>query len=243
MEYMLTIGSIQSYAKSMQLLQKWELKKKGVKDTESLFDGLTSSGELKREQEREEKAARVGSLTMKVNLGQSLTTEELDYLKEHSPLLYKSATMAEKERKDYAEELKRCKTKDEVQEANGRRITLLASSVSAARSGGGGYAAQQSGINATARIAAVQREHVKFVQGPRYKKLPWRYEKKKKEEREDLSPARLRVRLSTSQRKERMDVFTSEKALTAAGVGRQEKAQKVEMAEEKKKQKKLVTQA
>ncbi len=125
------IGSINQYLKKAEMKQVWQMRKdnkdmpkgkmtldewvhdqqekikepaKAEKNDQSAFPDLPEPPDLK-----------MGNIEAKVNQGKRLTSEERSYLREHSPELLERADENERTRKNFEQELKRCRTKEDVE--------------------------------------------------------------------------------------------------------------------------------
>ncbi len=117
-----TIGNVQGYAKMMKMENQWRQKQESG-DYTSKSDNFAAAGKqfvdsiIPKEEEPDDR--RMQEINSKINMGGSLSTKELDYLKKKSPELYEKYMQNENERKQeekaYKEALKRCRTKEEVQ--------------------------------------------------------------------------------------------------------------------------------
>lgn len=112
-----TIGSISQYAKSMALKTQWEIKKQSsdvTSHSKSLNDllGAASSADAEKEHTNDDKLSEI---MQKVYSGKKLDSKELEYLQAKSPELYQKVRDMEQEHKSYENELKNCKTKEDVQ--------------------------------------------------------------------------------------------------------------------------------
>ncbi len=59
--------------------------------------------------------ARIGIICEKMKSGIDLSEKEMEFLKENSPGAYKRAVQIKKERAEFEEQMKRCKTKEQVE--------------------------------------------------------------------------------------------------------------------------------
>lgn len=113
-----TIQSLNTYTKNMEMQMKWQNKKE---KNDFTADGSTKLDSVSRQAEEIRKANADGSkkmasqIDLKLNSGKKLTAEEMEYLQKHDPQKYQKVKEIEAEQKNYEAELKRCKTKDEVQ--------------------------------------------------------------------------------------------------------------------------------
>lgn len=95
-----TAGTLHNYTKAMSMQLRWKRKERS--GNESAQPAAGADEKLKEVME-------------KVYAGRKLSREEKAYLKEKSPELYAQIEAAEREDKAYEAELKRCRTKEEVQ--------------------------------------------------------------------------------------------------------------------------------
>jgi len=110
-----TIGSINSYTKTLKMQVKWNLKKKSgdvtshASSADEWLKGVASS------QEEDGKDDKLSSIRQKAYAGKKLTDDEKQYLQEKDPLTYQKLRQNEQEQKAYEQELKKCRTKEDVQ--------------------------------------------------------------------------------------------------------------------------------
>lgn len=187
-----TVQSINTYTKNMEMQMKWQRKKETGDFT---ADGSTKLDAVGRQAEEIRKANADGStklakqIDLKLNSGKKLTAEEMEYLQMHDPQKYQRVKQIEAEQKNYENELKRCKTKDEVQQL---RMAHTASSLSAVNS-----IKNNPAIPEEKKLELIMQEHRKnqaftettteFVESGKYAKLPTEEERQKAEK--DLKEA------------------------------------------------------
>lgn len=119
------IGSLSAYTKTMKMQMKWkERQTSGDYTSKKSASGQTSAAEklLREQQEQaaelmEQNTSSVSrqQIDAKMRSGKRLSAAEMEYLKEHDPQTYQKAKQIEMEREAYERELKRCRTKEEVQ--------------------------------------------------------------------------------------------------------------------------------
>lgn len=182
-----TVQSLNSYTKNMEMQMKWQ-KRKDTSDFSA--DGSTTIDDyVKKQAEEIRQANKDGSsklqaqIDLKLKCGQSLTAEEMEYLRKNDPESYQHVKSMQAQQKQYEEELKRCKTKDEVE-----RVKMLhtASSLNAVNS-----IMHNPAIPEEKKFELVMREHHKnaalqqstreFVESGKYAKLPTEAERLKAE--------------------------------------------------------------
>lgn len=173
---------------------KWQ-KRKDTSDFSA--DGTTTIDDwVKKQADEIRQANKDGSsklqaqIDLKLKCGQSLTAEEMEYLRQTDPETYQHVKSMQSQQKQYEEELKKCKTKDEVE-----RVKMLhtASSLNAVNS-----IMHNPAIPENKKFELVMREHQKnaalqqstkeFVESGKYAKLPTEAERLKAEK--DLKEAK-----------------------------------------------------
>lgn len=125
------IRSINNYAKTLNIQAQWDLKKKSG-DTASHASPLSEC--LKRSTQSAEESnndKKLSFILQKTMYGQKLSKDELKYLQTKDPLSYQKICSIQQEQKSYEQELKKCKTKEDVQRL---KMSLFASSLSALKS-------------------------------------------------------------------------------------------------------------
>ena len=116
--------SMNTYTQNMKMQMKWkERQSSGNYVSKSGRETVSDAEKLLRE--RQEKAADLfkqntspaprEQIDAKMRSGKRLSAAEMEYLKEHDPQTYQKAREIEMEREAYERELKRCRTKEEVQ--------------------------------------------------------------------------------------------------------------------------------
>lgn len=188
-----TVQNMGNYTKNMEMQIKWN-KKKAMGDFTA--DGsMKLNDPVRRQAEEIRKSRKDGSsqlsaqIDLKLQSGKKLTPEEMDYLQKTDPQKYQKIKAMEAEQKNYEKELKRCKTKEEVQRV---RMAHTASSLDAVNS-----IKNNPAIPEEKKFELIMQEHYKhmaletstkeFVESGGYAKLPTDAEKAKAEE--DLKKA------------------------------------------------------
>lgn len=181
-----TVQSLNTYTKNMEMQMKWQNKK----DTNNFkADGSTKLDSVSKQAEEIRKSNADGTTKMsaqidlKLNSGKKLTADEIEYLMKHDPQKYQKVKQIEAEQKNYENELKKCKTKDEVQRV---RMMHTASSLSAVNS-----IKNNPVIPEEKKFELIMHEHrknqaieastVEFVESGKYAKLPTEEERLKAE--------------------------------------------------------------
>ena len=128
MDFM-TAGTLQGYTKTLALQTRWNLKRSGGDvnaHTKSLNDMLAKTPEAaaaqqQLDEQRESGDDKLKDIMEKVYAGKKLTQDEKEYLKAKNPAAYAQIESANQEQKAYERELKRCRTKEDVQRAKALR--------------------------------------------------------------------------------------------------------------------------
>lgn len=189
-----SIQSLNSFTKNMEMQMKWQ-KRKDTSDFSA--DGTTTIDDwIKKQADEIRQANKDGSsklqaqIDLKLKCGQRLTAEEMEYLRKNDPESYQHVKSMQAEQKQYEEELKRCKTKDEVERV---KMFHTASSLNAVND-----IMHNPAIPKEKKFELVMREHQKnaalqqstkeFVESGKYAKLPTETERLKAEK--DLKEAK-----------------------------------------------------
>ena len=195
-----TVQSLNNYTKNMEMQMKWQ-KKKATGDFKA-DGGMTIADSVKQQAEEIRRANKDGTTKMsaqielKLNSGQKLTAEEMAYLRDHDPQAYQRVKAMESEQKNYEQELKRCKTKEEVQRVRMAHAATSLSNVNEIKN--------NPNIPESKKLELVWNEHRKnmalqqstqdFIESGKYAKLPTEAEKQKAEkELEEAKKAELGI--------------------------------------------------
>lgn len=129
----LTVQSLNTYTKNMEMQMKWQKKKE---DNDFTADGSTKwsdptarqAEEIRRSQ-ADGSAKLLSQIRTKLAAGKKLTQEEMDYLQKNDLPTYQKVKAIEAEQKSYEKELKNCKTKEDVQRVRTNRVAASLSVV------------------------------------------------------------------------------------------------------------------
>ncbi len=190
-----TVQSLNAYTRNMEMQMKWQ-KKQDTSDFTADGSMRLDNAPTRRQAEEIRKSREDGSdqlakqIDLKLNSGQKLTAEEMDYLRKHDPQAYQKVKSIEAEQKNYENELKKCKTKEEVERV---KMAHTATSLSAVNS-----IMNNPVIPEEKKFELVMQEHRKnqalqttaqeFVESGEYAKLPTEAERLKAEK--DLQEAK-----------------------------------------------------
>lgn len=187
--------SLNAYTRNMEMQMKWQ-KKQDTSDFTADGSMKLDNDPIRRQAEQIRKSRADGSdslskqIDLKLNSGQKLTAEEMEYLRKNDPQTYQKVKSIETEQKNYENELKKCKTKEEVERV---KMAHTATSLSAVNS-----IMNNPVIPEEKKFELVMQEHRKnqalqttaqeFVESGEYAKLPTEAERQKAEK--DLKEAK-----------------------------------------------------
>ena len=175
--------SIGTYTKNMEMQMKWKRKKA---NSDFTADGSTKiSDSIARQAEEIRKSQADGSsklsaqIRTKLATGKKLTQEEMDYLQKHDPQTYQKAKSIEEEQKSYEEELKRCRTKEDVQRVKMNHTAASLSTVNNVKNNPAIPEGAKLGImwQELMKSRALEETLGEFVKSGRYAQLPTEAEK------------------------------------------------------------------
>ena len=207
-----SISSVQSYVKTLD--SKYQAEKQQEAGPAVSTDSAKQQSKLDewiKQRQDEMKSAietmkrmeestdhKLAGIQSKVYSGTSLSRSEREYLKTKNPVLYARLEAADLEKKVYERELKRCRTKEEVQRL---KLSHTASSLSAVNAG-----QHSAGVSSEQRMALAQGELYKlkgmqdatnrFVRSGAYHSLPTEREKAIAEKRVEQAQERRRREMS-----------------------------------------------
>lgn len=183
------IGSLSGYMKNMKLQTKWKHKK----ETND-FQSQSKKSELQRknemfkasymeQREQNQNDNTLSNINNKIAAGADLTPDEMRYLKSKNPIMYQKLMAAEAEEKNYEKELKKCKTKEEVEKLKMNKVSSAMSAINSVKSNpnipeGTKLAVAQGEMK---RLQNLEKIADKFEKSGDYAKLPTEAEKRKAE--------------------------------------------------------------
>ena len=207
-----SISSVQSYVKTLD--SKYQAEKQQEEGPAVSTDPVKKQSKLDewiKQRQDEMKSAietmkrmeestdhKLAGIQSKVYSGTTLSRAEREYLKTKNPVLYARLAAADLEKKVYERELKRCRTKEEVQRL---KLSHTASSLSAVNAG-----QHSAGTSSEQKMALAQGELYKlkgmqdatnrFVRSGAYHSLPTEREKAIAEKRVEQAQERRRREMS-----------------------------------------------
>lgn len=113
---MLITGSVYHTVKLAQLDEKWQRKKENnALKKEELSPEMRELMRYQEDMDRIRKENQMASIDVKLKSGADLTLDEIAYLKKNRPEAYQEYEEIKKERETYKNQLKNCKTKEDVE--------------------------------------------------------------------------------------------------------------------------------
>lgn len=182
------LGSINSYIKNGEMQKKWNMKKS---TNNFAADGTMSIDEwIKKQTEKADSFSlnddntnksdeRLNDIHNKLYCGKKLTLDEEQYLQKKDPMAYRQLKASEAEQKSYEEELKRCRTKEEVSRVRMAHTSASLSVVNSVKNNPNIPEGQKLALvsGELQKIKALDKITEKFVKSGRYAKLPTDNEK------------------------------------------------------------------
>lgn len=196
--------SLGTYTKNMEMKMKWQQKKA---KNDFTADGSTKLKDPTAQQAEEIRMAQAdgssklsSQIRTKLAAGKKLTQEEMDYLQKNDPQTYQKAKAIEEEQKSYEEELKRCRTKEDVQRVRMNRTAASLSTVNNVKNNPAIPEGAKLGIawQELMRNRALEETISKFVKSGQYAQLPTEAEKMEAEKAlKEAKEAELKIKHST----------------------------------------------
>lgn len=179
-----SVGNLNCYVKNLKLQTQWTLKQQtGNYDTkgdtlEEWLDGPTHQMEQTETPYGSGGDKTLRKIHQKLEAGGKLTQKERDYLQNHDPEAYRELVNMEREQKAYEQQLRRCKSQEEVERLRMTRINISLTRVRAVEHNPNILLSKKLEIAMTEkqrvyRIAESTRE---FVASGEFAKLPTRTE-------------------------------------------------------------------
>lgn len=188
--------SLNHIRKNAKLESKWEQRKQQGFSTDGLTerqkDNVNFINAYKEQQELHPEDKEMQRITNKIYAGSKLTEQEMQYLQKKNPVLYQKMRAVEAEAKQYEEDLKRCKTKDEAQRIKMNKINASVASIRSVESNPNISDADKLAFAQAeqAKMREIEKITVKFIESGAYAALPTDAEKFQTEK--ELEEAKLR---------------------------------------------------
>ena len=217
--------SVNSIRKNGDLERKWEERKQEGFSTEGLTerqkDNVTFMQTYKEQQENNPEDKELQRITNKIYAGGDLTEKEMQYLQKKNPILYQKMRAVEAEAKQYEEDLKRCKTKDEAQRIKMNKINASVASIRSVESNPNISDADKLAFAQAeqAKMREIEKITTKFIESGAYAALPTDAEKFQTEK--ELAEAK-REELEGTEDKVKEEVSKTENSKPEEKIGYQE---------------------
>ena len=162
---------------------KWKQKKANndftADGSTKLSDPTARQAEEIREAQADGSSKLSAQIRTKLAVGKKLTREEMDYLQKNDPQTYQKARAIEEEQKSYEEELKRCRTKEDVQRVKMNHTAASLSTVNNVKNNPAIPEGAKLGImwQELMKTRALEETMGEFVKSGRYAQLPTEAEK------------------------------------------------------------------
>lgn len=175
--------SIGMYTRNMEMQMKWKQKKANndftADGSTKLSDPTARQAEEIREAQADGSSKLSAQIRTKLAAGKKLTREEMDYLQKNDPQTYQKARAIEEEQKSYEEELKRCRTKEDVQRVKMNHTAASLSTVNNVKNNPAIPEGAKLGImwQELMKTRALEETMGEFVKSGRYAQLPTEAEK------------------------------------------------------------------
>ncbi|MEY8337779.1 hypothetical protein AALB16_07060 [Lachnospiraceae bacterium 62-35] len=186
MDFM-SIQSIGSYTKTLKLQMKWEKKKQSGEFTASSMKPIGGAGDgqsgIVGSDSDTKGDEKLKAIQQKLYSGKKLSQAELEYLQQKDPIAYQRAKIVAQEQASYEKELKRCRTKEEVQRLKLSRAAASLAAVNEVKNNPNikGGEKLKAILFEQQKMAAVEKATNKFVKSGKYAQLPTEAEKIKAE--------------------------------------------------------------
>lgn len=177
------IGTLYDSMKNMKLQMRFAQRKQNPYLPKGEEDPQITR--LREDAARVRRSNKVMELDSKLRAGAQLTSQELAYLRDNHPELYREAMEIRRERQAYKEKLRRCKTQEEVDHLQMQTLQGFAGQVKAVSANANLPQEKKLALldHIAKRLAAVSSEQTQFVRSGAYDRLP------REEERRQERPA------------------------------------------------------
>lgn len=179
-------GNVQNAVKLAQLDEKWKKKKESEKEQKKkeLTPEMRQLMQYQEDIERIREGNPMASIDTKLKSGAELTPDEIEYLKKNHPQAYQEYEEIKREKEAYKSQLKKCKTKEEVERI---KLSKMGSFMAEAKS-----ISQNPNIPKAKKLGlmekllkktmAIYKIHIKFTKSLAFQNLPTEEEKREEEE-------------------------------------------------------------
>ena len=177
---MFMLTNMNNMLRTQKLEMMWNQRKKDITKKQPLNQDpevARRQAEVARLQEdamRVRKGNIIAGMDAKLKAGQSLSPQELAYLKENSPALYEEAVKLQAEREQYKKELENCRTQEEVEQLKARKLQGFLNTTQTIMQNPNIPKGKKQELmdKVLRRLMMVELEHRQFVGSDRYQTLP-----------------------------------------------------------------------
>lgn len=186
----LMVNSVNSYVKSLDMQGKWKRKK-----DKADFSADYTKNERQRlneqfkqsymeQQKNNESDKTLSAINDKIAVGAKLTPDEMKYLQVKNPAQYQKLKELENEKKQYEEDLKKCKTKEDVEKLKMSKVSSSLSAINAVKNNPNIPESKklEIAVQEQRRLGELSKIEAKFVKSGEYARLPAEAEKIKAEQ-------------------------------------------------------------
>lgn len=168
-----TTSNINNSIRNMKMEMRWQKRKENPYMAKGQEEDPQIT-RLKQQAADVQKSNIISNLDGKLKSGATLTDDEMEYLKQNSPDLYQKAVEVKKEREEYKRELQRCKTKEDVERLNLRKLQNFMAEAKAITSNASIPEGKKKELmdQLCRRVMGTNSEHQTFLQSDQYAKLP-----------------------------------------------------------------------
>lgn len=185
----LMINSVNSYVKGLDMKGRWRQKKEKADFSEdyTLNERQRKNEMFKKsymeQRENDDSDKTLSAINNKIAVGSKLTPDEMKYLQVKNPTLYQKLKDIEKEKKQYEEDLKKCRTKEDVDKLKMSKISSSLSAINSVKNNPNIPESKKLEIAAQEqrRLNELEEIEAKFIKSGEYAKLPTEEEKAKAE--------------------------------------------------------------
>lgn len=185
---MIIAGTIKNSVNRAAMESKWEQKKQNLNKRSgdmTAEERILQSFQEQIDSIRENR--KPNEIDAKLQAGGKLTPEEIEYLKRNNPQALKEYEEIQRERESYRKQLKRCKSKEEVEKL---KMTKMGQYLSATKKiMNDPHISKAQKLQMLKKIiketSAIEKEQVKFLQSSKYATLPDDEKEAKKKGRTD----------------------------------------------------------
>ncbi len=216
------MNSVGNYLKTMKLKTQWHQREKDEKGMDKSTPRWmrTKESDKKKAQELgisaipEKNDNTLGNIQSKIKAGKTLTVEEKKYLEEHDPASLEKAEKNEIEKKNFERDLKKCRTKEDVQRLRMQYANMSISRIKAVENNPNIPESKKLEIciEENGKTMAVEESIKTYIVSGKYGKLPTDAElnETEKQEAEDRTPVVNEKDENNMEEKEEIDNNTSE---------------------------------